>query len=72
LFNKKYKAYRESSFSAYNEIVEELSDLETSIIKSFPLTQGEVNRLYERLASQIKLIAELEMSAALRLRDVTK
>ena len=72
LLNKKYKAYRESSFSAYNEIVEELSDLETSINKSFPLTQGEVNRLYERLASQIKLIAELEMSAALRLRDVTK
>lgn len=72
LLNKKYRSYRESDFSTYNDVVDDLTDLEIAINAAFPLTQSEVNGLYERLASQIKLIAELEMSAALRLRDVTK
>ncbi|MFN2304143.1 MAG: DUF4872 domain-containing protein, partial [Anaerolineales bacterium] len=72
LLNKKYKAYHESDFVTFEEVVADLYDLEGRIAADFPLNQTEVDGLYKRLASQIKLIAELEMSAALRLRDVTK
>ncbi len=72
LLNKKYEAYREYDLQSYKKSLNDLQALEAKIIADFPLESYEVNQLFERLSSQVKLIAELEMSAAHRLRDVTR
>lgn len=70
--NQKYAAYREYDLQAYKKAINDLNGLNTSIMADFPLDDHETNQLYERLAGQIMLIAELEKSAALRLRDLTR
>lgn len=72
LLNKQYKAYRDYNFTEYKKSLNELQDLEAKINADFPLDSCETSKLFERLSSQLKLISELEMSAALRLRDVTR
>lgn len=72
LLYKKYEAYREYNLTTYKKTIKELQTLEAKIIADFPLDNYETSQLFERLSSQVKLIAELEMSAAYRLRDVTR
>ena len=71
LLNKKYDAYKNYDFVTHQEISNKLSALENIIKADFPLEANEVNQLFNRLSSQIKLITELESSAAHRLREVT-
>jgi len=72
LLNKKYKAYRDYDLETYKKTINDLQGLKTKIIADFPMDGFETSQLFERLSSQVKLIAELEMSAAYRLRDVTR
>jgi len=72
LLNKKYKAYRDHDLETYKKTINDLQGLKTKIISDFPMDGYETSQLFNRLSSQVKLIAELEMSAAYRLRDVTR
>jgi len=72
LLNKKYEAYRDNDLKSYKKTINDLRAMGTKIIADFPLDSDEVYQLFERLSSQVKLIAELESSAALRLRDVIR
>jgi hypothetical protein len=56
----------------YTETITRLKELEDEIILNFPLENREIDQLFERLSRQVQLIAELEINAALRLRDVTR
>jgi hypothetical protein len=71
LLNKRYAAYREHDLKTCKKVVDDLSALEAKIINNFPLNDRETEQLYNKLSNQIKLISELEMSAAYRLRDIT-
>lgn len=71
LLNQKYDAYRNYDFVTHQEITNKLSILENHIKADFPLAPNEVIQVFNRLSSQIKLIIELEYSAAHRLREVT-
>jgi hypothetical protein len=72
LLNKKYHSYRQHDLESYKKSISDLQALESKIITNFPLDLSKTNQLFERLASQVKLISELEASAANRLRDVTQ
>ncbi len=72
LMNKKYEAYRGYDLRHYKKTNQELKALETKIVGEFPLNDRETAQLFEKLSNQVKLISELEMSAALRLRDLTR
>ncbi len=71
LLNKRYAAYREHDLRTYKKAVHNLNALEAKIIGNFPLNDHETQQLFDKLSNQIKLISELEMSAAYRLRDIT-
>lgn len=72
LLNQKYAAYRNNDFISYQQSLADLALLEASIGADCPLDSGETKQLFDRLSGQIKLIAELELSAALRLRDESR
>ena len=72
LLRTRAKAYRESNLPKYHKIQKTILSLEKDILKDFPLGKVEIADLYTKLASQVKLISELERSAALRLRDITQ
>ena len=72
LLNKKYNSYRQHDLKSYKKTINDLQSLETKIIADFPFKGRETNQLFEKLASQVRLISELETSAANRLRDVTQ
>lgn len=72
LLHKKSEAYQRNDFTTYQLTNEELKSLTKNIEKAFPLDDLETSQLFDRLSSQIKLIAELEKSAARRLRDITR
>lgn len=71
LLNKKYDAYKNHDFIAHQEISQELFKLEAKIKADFPMSVNEIHQLFNRMSSQLKLIRELEHSAAFRLREVT-
>jgi hypothetical protein len=68
LLNKKYLAYRRSNTKAYKSTHKELKKRITRLQTKFPMDNHETNLLYKKLSTQIKLIAELEMNAAVYLR----
>jgi hypothetical protein len=72
MLNNQYQAYRRNDFNTYETITEDLNILAKSIESDFPLDAEETSQLFERLSSQVKLIAELELSAARRLHDITR
>ena len=72
MLNNQYQAYRLIDFDAYDTISEDLNILAKSIETDFPLDAHETSQRFERLSGQVKLIAELEMSAARQLRDITR
>lgn len=72
LLKNQAKAYRLSNLSEYRKIQKQIATLEKQIIKAFPLDQDSTLELLSNLANQVKLISELEKSAALRLRDITQ
>ncbi|MCB2210061.1 BtrH N-terminal domain-containing protein [bacterium] len=72
LLSQRYEAYRKNDAKGMQKSLKSLQTLENRINKTFPLDDAETSELFERLASQVKLIAELETSAALRLRDVVR
>lgn len=72
LLNKKYEAYRNHDINVNQKAITDLNTLRKEITADFPLDMVETARLFERLSGQIKLIAELERSAALRLRDISR
>ncbi len=71
LLNAQYGAYREGKFKAMEKAHCDLSKKEKQIEASFPLDTGKTHQLFENLSGQVKLLAELETSAARRLQDVT-
>jgi len=71
LLNKKYDCYINHDFVTHQDISQKLSALEKNINDDFPLDSKDVDQLFNRFSSQIKLITELENSAAHRLREVT-
>jgi hypothetical protein len=71
LLNEKHLAYQKHQMTTYDKTIKTLGILETEIEKAFPLDAYETGQLYQKLSRQVKLIAELELSAALRLRDVS-
>ncbi len=72
LLTKKYQAYQKHDTDSYVKMITDLSALGKKINANFPLNSYETYQLFERLSSQVKLISELEMSAAYRLRDVSR
>ena len=72
LLNKKYEAYRDFDLKTYKKTIHDLKALESKIMGEFPLNDRETVQLFERMSNQVKLISELEMSAAFRLRDITR
>lgn len=72
LLSQRYEAYRKNDAKALQKAAQALGTLESRINRTFPLDDAETGQLFERLASQVKLIAELETSAALRLQDVVR
>ncbi len=71
LLNKKQLAYQKHQMTSYDKTHRALGKLEKDIAKAFPLDAYQTTQLYQKLSRQVKLIAELELSAALRLRDVS-
>lgn len=71
LINEKYDCYRKHDFVSHQIISGKLSSVEKKINNNFPLDSQGLAELFSRLSSQIKLITELEISAAHRLREVT-
>lgn len=72
LLNKKYEAYRKHDLKSYKKTIHDLNTLEAKIISDFPLDDHKTGQLFEKMSNHVKLISELEMSAALRLRDITR
>lgn len=72
LLNKKYLAYRNHDMEIYEKTFSDLLKEEDNIISDFPLDDNGIDQLFERLSSQVQLIAELEVNAAHRLRDITQ
>ena len=72
LLRKQAKSYRESNLSEYHKTQKELLSLEKGILREFPLDRHGITDLLSKLANQVKLISELERSAALRLRDIAQ
>lgn len=72
LLNKKSEAYRLNDLEKHQTIHKQFKSLAEAIDADFPLDSYEISQLFERLSSQVNLIAELEMSAARRLRDLTR
>jgi len=72
LINKKYDAFRQYDLKTYKKSINDLQALETTILGDFPLDYPEITQLFEKLSSQVKLISELEFSAAQRLRDISR
>lgn len=72
LLHLKYKAYQNANFEEYTRINQEIEARRKKITSSFPLNSSETYRLFSRLSSQVKLIAELETNAAYRLLDISR
>jgi hypothetical protein len=72
LINKKYLAFRQNDMRRFKKSIIDLQSLEAKIINRFPMDLAETNMLFEKLASRVKLISELEASAAFRLRDIAR
>lgn len=72
LLSQRYEAYRKNDAKGMQKALKSLRTVENRINKSFPLDDAETGQLFDRLASQVKFIAELETSAALRLQDVVR
>ena len=72
MLNNQYQADRLIDFGTYETISEDLNILAKSIETDFLLDTDETSQGFVRLSNQVKLIAELEMSAARRLRDITR
>jgi hypothetical protein len=72
LLHLKVKAYQNANFEEYSSINEEIESRRKKIVSSFPLSSSETYRLFLRLSSQVKLIAELETNAAYRLLDISR
>ncbi len=72
LLNKKYDSYRHFDLKLYKKTINDLRAFETKLTANFPLDSYEVSQLFDRLSSQVKLISELERSAAMHLRDVIR
>ncbi len=72
LLNKKYAVYQENNDELNKKTAAQLNAMEVKFNQDFPLDGFETNQLLEKLSSHIKLIAELEMSAAHRLREVIR
>jgi len=72
LLNKRYQAYREQDLRTFKKIVHDIHTLESNLTHEFPLDDHETNQLFSRMSNQVQLISELELSAALRLRDITR
>lgn len=70
LLNAKYEAYRKLDQEKIQRSIKDLETLEEQIEERFPMNISETSQLFDRLSSRINLIAELERSAALRLRDI--
>ena len=70
LLNDQYRAYRTGDLSQMKKANYDLAKLEKMVEAEFPLNAGQTFQLYKNLAGQVKLIAELEMSAAHRLQDI--
>lgn len=72
LLNQQLKAYQQGDFDQHQQISADIDRLEEHIKGDYALERQELIAYFQRLASQIKLIAELERSAAHRLRDVSQ
>ncbi len=72
LLKKKYQAYQDGDLKTYKKTIHDIRRLTSKIMADFPLDRWEISHLFDQLSSQVKLIAELELSAALRLRDVIR
>jgi len=72
LLNKKYDAYRQSDHKTCKKSAKDLQTISTKISADFPLDESETYQLFNKLSNQVKLIAELELSAAYRLRDILR
>lgn len=72
LLKKQARAYRQGNFLLFHQIIQEVQEAEDQILQNFPLDERQINDLLGRLSNQVKLIAELEKSAALRLHDISR
>ena len=72
LLNKKYEAYRESKMDTFHKNQKSLLKQTARIQSDFPMDMPETEALFSHLATQIKLITELEKSAASQLMNVTR
>ncbi len=70
LLNDQYHSYKKGDLPLMQKVHLELGKLEKKMITEFPLNASQTHQLYGNLADQIKLLAELEMSAARRLQDI--
>lgn len=70
LLNDQYRAYKKGDLSSMQKFHQELDKLGNKIETDFPLDAKKTNEFYENLASQIRLLSELEFSAARRLQDI--
>ena len=72
LMNKKYQAFRKNDYETHQKTYKDLETLAEKIEMTFPLNKHETYLLFERLSSQVKLIAELELSAARRMLAISR
>jgi len=72
LLTKKHEVYRQFDLKSYKKTINDMQALETNLTNDFPLDSYEVSQLFDRLSSQVKLISELENSAAWNMRDVIR
>ncbi len=72
LLTEKFKAYKISNLDGCRKTQNRLIKQQAKILGDFPLDRTKISQLFERLSSQVKLISELEMSAALNLGDVVR
>jgi hypothetical protein len=70
LLNGRNQAYKTGNLPAMQKTNQDLIKLEKSFKTEFPLNARQTYQLFENLAGQVKLLAELELSAARRLHDV--
>jgi len=72
LLTEKFKAYKISNLDGCRKTQNRLKKQQSKILRDFPLDRTKISQLFERLSSQIKLISELELSAAQNLGDVIR
>jgi hypothetical protein len=72
MLDNPYPTYRVNDFNRFQTITENLNILAKTLETDFPLNAEETSQLFKRLSSQVKLIAEMELSAARWLQDITR